>query len=92
MQRLKRFATQRPMPKKIKRNTYIAEELRKRDAAEDRLNAIKAEIAKANFPKLTPLKMKAEKLIACAPLPRSPGLRVAELIADAEFSTSAYTQ
>jgi hypothetical protein len=91
MQRLKSFATQRPTPKKMRRDPYVTEELRKRDVAEDRWNAIKEEIVKANFPNLPPMRMKAEKMIACAPLPHSPGLRLAELIADAEFSTSAYT-
>jgi hypothetical protein len=74
--------------KKRNKHEYFEEAWANREAAELRWEAIQAEITKVQFPECRS-RDKLEKLIACADLPKLPGIRVAELIAYAELYAGA---
>lgn len=88
---LKEAAQQEPEPpRKLKpSDDFLHEWNERRDAAEDRWRAIRDEIIKENFPDgiTTPL---MEKRLNCAPLPNSPGKRIAELIAHSDLHACAH--
>jgi hypothetical protein len=86
--RLQRILAERQPGKKRDRHEYFNEAWANRDAAEDRWRAITDKIAKVQF-RRSP-SWKTEKRVACAELPKLPGVRVAELIAYAELHAGCH--
>jgi hypothetical protein len=83
------LAEERPLRKKRDPDDFLEEACAKRDEAEDRWDAIRDKIAKAQFPECRSWRVLDEKLMSCAELPNGSGLRVAELIAHAELYAGA---
>jgi hypothetical protein len=81
---LQRLLAERQQPRRKRdRDEYFEEAWANRDVAEDRWRAITDKIAKVQFPRCPSWKI--ERPLACAELPKLPGVRVAELIAYAEL-------
>jgi hypothetical protein len=74
--------------RKRNRHEYFDEAWANRDKAEDRWRALTDKIAEVEFRRCPSWKI--ENRVACAELPKLPGMRVAELIAYAELYAGCY--
>jgi hypothetical protein len=86
---LQRLLAEHQQPRRKRdRDEYFEEAWANREAAEDQWRAITAMIAKVQFPRCPSWKI--ERRVACAQLPKLPGVRVAELIAHAELHAGCH--